>query len=165
MPYDAAHDASATHAYAIPFMENRDTWIVARRGDGQWTLPGGTRDGAETWDMTLQRELLEETGCVIESYAPFGAFRVDDGRRTTHRIVTLAAVRRVQLPADPDGPRGIVEVAEVAFEEAVALFAGGHAQYGAVYSIGGLLRRTGSIVLSCKPGCLTHGELARRTVE
>lgn len=85
-------------------------------------------------------------------YEPFGAFRVDDGRRTTHRIVTLAAVRRVRSPADPDGSSGIVEVAQVPIEEAVALFAGAYEHHGAVYSIAGALKRAGAVVLSRKPG-------------
>jgi 8-oxo-dGTP pyrophosphatase MutT (NUDIX family) len=151
LPYESEQDASATHAYAIPYMAG-DTWIATRRGDGQWTLPGGTRVGAERWDETLERELLEETGCAIECYAPFGAFRVDAGPRRTHRIVCLAAVRRVQPRADPDGARGIVEVAETSIEEAVGLFAGGRVQYGAVYSIAGALMRDGRFVLSRKPG-------------
>jgi 8-oxo-dGTP diphosphatase len=144
VPYDSEQDASVTHAYAVPLIEG-DACIVTRRGDGQRTLPGGTCVGSQTWHATLQREILEETGCVIEHYVPFGAFRVDEGPRTTHRIVSLAEVHRARSPADPDGKRGIVEIAQVSIDEAIALFSEGQVQYGAVYSIGGALRRDGRL--------------------
>jgi len=138
VPYDVAQDAAATHAYAVPFVA-RDGCIATRRSSGRWTLPGGTRKGDETWHDTLGREILEETGCAIDEYEAFGAFRVDDGQSHSFRIVCMAAVRRVQPAADPDGAQGIVEVREVPIAQAPGLFDRELIQYGAVYAIAGTL--------------------------
>lgn len=138
VPYDAAHDERATHAYAVPFVSGGQC-LATRTQSGRWTLPGGTRNAGETWRETLQRELLEETGCAIDEYQPFASFQVDDGQQRTFRIVCLAAVHRLQEPADPDGLHGIVEVRELRVEQAVRLFDGDLVQYGAVYAIAGAL--------------------------
>jgi len=138
VPYDTAQDADATHAYAVPFVA-QDACLATQRGSGRWTLPGGTRKTDETWHDALRRELLEETGCVIDEYEAFGAFQVDDGRRKTFRIVCVAVVSRVQPAADPDGQQGIIEVREVPIAQATRLFDRDLVQYGAVYMIAGAL--------------------------
>jgi ADP-ribose pyrophosphatase YjhB (NUDIX family) len=138
VPYESAHDERATHAYAVPFLSGGDC-LATRIRSGRWTLPGGTRTDGETWRDTLRRELLEETGCAIDEYQPFASFQVDDGPQRSFRVVCLAAVHRVQPPADPDGLQGIVEVRELPVEQAVHLFDGDLVQYGAVYAIAGAL--------------------------
>jgi 8-oxo-dGTP pyrophosphatase MutT (NUDIX family) len=46
---------------------NGSVFLVQRRGGGQqWTLPGGKAKRGETLRDALQREVLEETGLIIE---------------------------------------------------------------------------------------------------
>src|SRR5689334_15460363 len=97
VPYEAAHDALATHAYAVPFVST-GACIATRRASGAWTLPGGTRVSGETWRETLQRELREETGCAIDAYQPFASFQVSTGEQRSYRIVCLASVTRARAP-------------------------------------------------------------------
>lgn len=141
VPYQSSQDDAATHAYAIPFL-TADACLVTRRGDGRWTLPGGTLRTGETWPAALHREILEETGFTVDEHRPFGAFAVDDGTRRTFRIVCIAAVTQTRAPADPDGEAGIVEVRSVSSGEAAKLFSD-FPQYGAVYAIAAALRREG----------------------
>jgi 8-oxo-dGTP pyrophosphatase MutT (NUDIX family) len=44
-----------------------DTVLVQRDLDGMHVLPGGRRDGDESIEQTLRRELLEETGWTIDA--------------------------------------------------------------------------------------------------
>lgn len=145
VPYQPEQDSRAMHAYAVPFT-GEERWVVTRRADGRWTLPGGTLEDSESWRAGLARELLEETGCSIVRYEPFGAFRMNEGPSPRFRIVSLAEVRKAQAPADPDGPRGIVEVRELPVDAASDLFTGvipQYAAFSALYRIAAQLRAAG----------------------
>lgn len=143
IPYDQSIDEQlATHAYAVPFI-NASSCLVTRRGDGRWTLPGGSAEENETWDTTLHRELLEETGCSIIRSTAFGAYRVSIDHNTSYRIVCHADVEKVQAPADPDGPRGIVEVRALPPAQAAKLFTDDCAHFRPIYLIAQELRAQG----------------------
>ncbi|MER7481342.1 NUDIX domain-containing protein [Streptomyces sp. NPDC126510] len=42
---------------------------------GTWSLPGGAREGAETPEEAIARELLEETGLRIDGLVPYTVFQ------------------------------------------------------------------------------------------
>ena len=83
---------------AVVFCEGRV--LLVRRGrppaEGQWAIPGGNVKLGETLKQAAQREILEETGVVIEAGEPVYTFdavvRDDSGRVQFHYvIVDLAA--------------------------------------------------------------------------
>lgn len=46
---------------------NKEKILLTKRGDnGRWCLPGGQLDSGETVSETCAREVLEETGLVVE---------------------------------------------------------------------------------------------------
>jgi 8-oxo-dGTP pyrophosphatase MutT (NUDIX family) len=59
-----------TSVRAVLFAAGR--CAVLRNVDGMHVLPGGRREDGEPLDATLQREVMEETGCTLESITALG---------------------------------------------------------------------------------------------
>jgi ADP-ribose pyrophosphatase len=78
---------------AIVFRDGRV--LLVRRGqppaEGEWAIPGGSVEVGETLQQAAQRELLEETGIVIQAGEPcfiFDVIQADtDGRVRFHYLV------------------------------------------------------------------------------
>jgi len=78
---------------AIVFRDGRV--LLVRRGqppaEGEWAIPGGSVEVGETLQQAAQRELLEETGIVIQAGEPcfiFDVIQTDtDGRVRFHYLV------------------------------------------------------------------------------
>ena len=56
----------------VPYVGDR--WVVIRTRDGRYELPGGTLEAGETYLEALRRELIEEAGAELVSFAPLGAW-------------------------------------------------------------------------------------------
>ncbi|HEY1463345.1 MAG TPA: NUDIX hydrolase [Terriglobales bacterium] len=58
---------------------------------GEWSIPGGTMEVGETVREAVVREVLEETGLIVESGALLGVFdrllRDPDGRTQYHYVL------------------------------------------------------------------------------
>ena len=144
VPFGDFSDGRVTHSYAVPFV-GLDECLIARRADGEWTIPGGTLKSGETWQKGLRRELLEETGSRIDAFHPIGTYRcVGDG--ITYRVVSWADVTQIEEPMDPDAglPTSIVEVRRASVVDATGLFCGRNHHFGAIYQLSALLRAQSS---------------------
>jgi ADP-ribose pyrophosphatase len=94
-PADPKHypDRPCLAVGAIVFRDGRV--LLVRRGqppaEGEWAIPGGSVEIGETLQLAAQRELLEETGIVIQAGEPcfiFDVIQADaDGRVRFHYVV------------------------------------------------------------------------------
>jgi ADP-ribose pyrophosphatase YjhB (NUDIX family) len=64
---------------AIIFDEKREKVLLTKRSDnGLWCLPGGHMEPGESIDESCRREVLEETGLVIEPRRLVGVYSSPD---------------------------------------------------------------------------------------
>ena len=91
-------------AHAVCFYDgkmllvNHITWNL-------WGIPGGSREPEETIEATLEREILEESNCKVETCAPIAYHRVvhPDGEMH-YRLKYICNVIPIgRFTADPAG--------------------------------------------------------------
>lgn len=94
--------------------------VLIRRGDtGEWAPPGGTLEWGETLRSTLERELLEETGCELTEAGRVMGVYSDPTRDLRFHAVTVVVEAKVLPPSRP--PVNSLEVREVKLFEPSAL--------------------------------------------
>ncbi len=52
----------------------RDGWLIVTLSNGEWEIPGGTREPGEDFETAIRREMREEAGAEIINYQPMGYF-------------------------------------------------------------------------------------------
>lgn len=125
---DDVPDALVASVNLVPF--EADRIVLAHVDGGSWELPGGTREPGEAIDETARRELLEEAGAVLDTFAPFGGWfcRSEDEQpyrpHLPHpefwRLVAIAEVRRTQAPIPAPGAELIDAVESLRPDDAIA---------------------------------------------
>jgi len=135
-------DQLCTSSYVIPFVSDTEC-LVTCRANGQWVLPGGTLEPGENWVETGKRELMEETGSLINQIYPVGMYHCVSQAKSPPkphlphpehvRVVSWAIAEQVKRPSDPDMNSKIVDVRVVHFKEAKSLFGPTSPDFGDLY--------------------------------
>ena len=109
-----------------------DSWIILQHANHLWDVPGGTLEEGEKFMDTLHRELIEEVGAKLISYAVFGAWHcfskaIKPYRRHLphpeyYRLVGTGCVEVFQPPTNPPDGEKILRVAAVSMEQAIKRF-------------------------------------------
>ena len=115
----------------IPKVGNK--WLILQTEDGDWEIPGGTREPDEPIINTLKRELLEEAGAelISDKIIPIGAwhchnhgepYRPHTPHPIYYRYVVTASVKIIDKPSNPDDGEQIVKVEAVDLETIIDRF-------------------------------------------
>ncbi len=82
-------------------LDDRGDLLVVRRGQppakGLWSLPGGRVELGESLDDAVRREVLEETGLVVDVGAVVGAVEIPAGDGVVYDVTDFSAT----LVGDP----------------------------------------------------------------
>ena len=79
-----------------------DEVLVCRNPDAVHALPGGRREPGESFEQTLRRELLEETGFEIQAPRPLGLARLRPEGRSEFLWAVYVAESDGRRVAEPD---------------------------------------------------------------
>ena len=112
-PYYVMEEADWAHVVAF---DDRDRILILRQyRHGSRTicaeLPAGAIDESDSSPLAaVQRELMEETGCIAEKYEPLGSAYANPGRQN-NRVYSFIGYKVKQI-AEPD----LDETEEIDFE-------------------------------------------------
>lgn len=94
-----------TQAYAICYNSDGEALILDQKGDGTWTLPGGTVELGETTVQTLEREVMEEADIRITDVKLLGVQEVTSEKTTNYQTRYVAKIKEL-LPQTIDPAKG-----------------------------------------------------------
>lgn len=82
-----------------------DGGVVLVRLDGRWEIPAGRPEGAETWEETLRREMMEEACAVVVEASLLGFARSGCVRGTQEGHVIVRSMWRAAVELLPWEPK------------------------------------------------------------
>jgi 8-oxo-dGTP diphosphatase len=92
----AQHSVSVSAAVVAP---DGRVLVVHRRDNGQWEPPGGVLELEETIEDGLRREVLEETGLLVDPVALTGVYK-NMSRHIVALVFRAVVVEGVPHPTD-----------------------------------------------------------------
>lgn len=69
-------------AGAIILDDRRRVLLQLRSDDGKWGIPGGAMEPGETVEQCAMREVLEETGLILDEFRLFGIYSGEQQHHT-----------------------------------------------------------------------------------
>lgn len=138
----------------VPFVGNM--CLAIQLTNGQWEMPGGTREPGEPFIETVRRELLEEAGARMISFTPFGAwrclstapepYRAHLPHPEFYRVAGWGDVEVVGKPLNLAGAEEVAVVECVTVEEAARRFReSGRPDLSDLYLLAAELRASGVV--------------------
>ena len=88
-----------------------DSVLVVHNREGRHILPGGRLEAGETFEQTLRREVVEETGCTIDAISRLGFIHLEhlgpvpSGYRFPHPHFFQVVYTAGAVEYDPDSAR------------------------------------------------------------
>ena len=102
---DLQNYSPLTQAYAICYNNDREALILDQKGNGSWTLPGGTVEPGEMTVETLQREVMEEADITITDIELLGVQEVKSDKPIHYETRYIAKIKDL-LPQTMDPAKG-----------------------------------------------------------
>lgn len=92
-----------SQVYGIIFNDKDEILICRSSETADWQIPGGHPEDGETFEETLDREVLEEVDVELENIRPLGVFKVEfsDGDNITYQSRFVAELKEL-LPQTLD---------------------------------------------------------------
>lgn len=134
----------------VPFIGEK--CVTIQLDNGNWEIPGGTKELGEDYMTTLKRELLEEAGArLMSAYEAFGAWKFVSSAKEPYRphlphpiYFRLVGFGDIQLVADPmipeDGEKVIAVEAMTVFQAKEKFIATGRRDLAELYDLASCLR-------------------------
>lgn len=114
-------DLPITAVLSVPILNNK-AFLIKQLDNGWWDIPGGHVEKGESWADTINRELREEAGIIVDHHKIIGYFEIISNRPEKSQypspsaiLVTMSFVQK--YIQDWQKPEDILDRAVVSFKQ------------------------------------------------